>query len=224
VFHPCFPAGRFQHPAGAADVDGRIRRHVPLPCSQCAGVWYPIMVQNNAGQTIQAQENMIYDPITGNQFTNNLIPSGRISPMAQKVNAQYANYAPQLGGIDNNARTLMQNTPNQTPNQFVIKMDHILRDQDHLSGSWIYDHKPRTLDDGGAYGRLAPERRTALQCPHTDLLEHEVRLNETHTFTPHLLNIANFTYNFDYNASVPADPGDWNSTLDLEIPEPTLFQ
>jgi hypothetical protein len=186
----------------------------PCPASQCAGVWYPIMVQNNAGQTIQAQENMIYDPITGNQFTNNLIPSGRISPMAQKVNAQYANYAPQLGGIDNNARTLMQNTPNQTPNQFVIKMDHILRDQDHLSGSWIYDHKPRTLDDGGGVWQAGTQNGGPLSNARIQTYwEHEVRLNETHTFTPHLLNIANFTYNFDYNASVPADPGDWNSTL-----------
>ncbi|MGC9225470.1 MAG: hypothetical protein ACP5E2_16290 [Terracidiphilus sp.] len=31
----------------------------------------------------------------------------------------------------------------------MVKLDHVLREQDHLSGSWIYDHKPRTLDDSG---------------------------------------------------------------------------
>ena len=52
------------------------------------------MVQNDAGQTVQAQQGMIYDPTTGNQFTGNVIPSGSISPSPQKVNTFYANYAP----------------------------------------------------------------------------------------------------------------------------------
>jgi len=70
----------------------------------------------------------------------------------------------------------------------VIKMDHILRDQDHLSGSWIYDHKPRTLDDGGGVCRLAPKNGGPLSNARIQTYwEHEVRLNETHTFTPHLL-------------------------------------
>src|ERR1700694_6031858 len=123
----------------------------------------PLMVYDNAGNHIQAQENMIYDPnslLTGStclsasanppqpcQFTGNIIPTDRISGVAQKVNAFYKNYAPQSGGIDNNARGLLQNTPSQTPNQFVVKLDHVLREQDHLSGSWIYNHRPRNLDD-----------------------------------------------------------------------------
>jgi len=40
-----------------------------------------------------------------------------------------------------------------------------------------------------------------------------MKLGSTTHLHSHLLNIAKFTYNFDYNASVPADPGDWNSTL-----------
>jgi hypothetical protein len=211
---PAFLQGDFSALLGQPMWTDGYGDNFPCPVSQCAGVWYPIMVMNNAGQTIQAQENMIYDPVTGNQFTNNLIPSGRISPMAQKFNTYYANYAPQLGGIDNNERTLIQNTPNQTPNQFVIKVDHILRDQDHLSGSWIYNHRPRTLDDGGGVWQAGTQTGGPLSNARIQTYwEHEVRLNETHTFTPHLLNIANFTYNFDYNASVPADPGDWNSLL-----------
>src|SRR5271157_754110 len=174
----------------------------------------PIPVKNDAGQTLQAQEGMIYDPTTGNQFTGNIIPSGMISPTAQRVNAFYQNYAPQFGGIDNNARGLIQNTPSQTPNQFVIKLDHNLREQDHLSGSWIYNHRPRTLDDGGGVWEAGTHSGGPLSNGRYQIYwVHQVRLSETHTFTPNLLNVLNFTYNFDYNASSPADPGNWNQQL-----------
>jgi hypothetical protein len=174
----------------------------------------PIQVHNNAGQAVAAQENMIYDPNTGNQFTDNIIPANRISTVAQKVNAFYANYAPQLGGIDNNARTLIANTPSQTPNEMVIKLDHLLREQDHLSGSWIYDHKPRTLDDGGGVWQAGTQSGGPLSNARVQIYrQQQWRLGETHTFNSHLLNIADFTYSFDYNASVPADPGNWNSQI-----------
>ena len=91
----------------------------PCSVSQCAGVYTPIMVTNNAGQSIQAQEDMIYDPVTGNQFTGNVIPSEPAQPVAQKVNTFYYNYAPNLGGVTNNVRTPLTSAPSQTPNWFV---------------------------------------------------------------------------------------------------------
>ncbi|HZZ39286.1 MAG TPA: TonB-dependent receptor [Acidobacteriaceae bacterium] len=182
------------------------------PCSQVGGS--PIMVTNNAGQQVQARENMIYDPVTGNQFTGNIIPANRISPVAQKVNALYANYPPQLGGIDNNARTLISNTPSQTPIWVVAKLDHVLREQDHLSGSWIYDHKPRTLDDGGGVWEQGSQSGGPLSNARVQMYrQQQWRLSEQHTFSPRLLNVLNFAWNFDYNGSNPADPGDWNSQI-----------
>jgi hypothetical protein len=185
---------------------------VPCAGANCPGK--PIMVKNNAGQTLQAQENMIYDPVTGNQFTGNIIPSGRISAVAQKVNGFYSNYAPQFGGIDNNARTLLSNTPSQTPNEFVVKLDHVLREQDHLSGSWIYDHKPRTLDDGGGLWEAGSQFGGPLSNARIQkYTQQQWRLSESHTFGPNLLNVVNFTDAFDDNGSAPADPGDWNSQV-----------
>ena len=69
--------------------------------------------------------------------------------MAQKINAIYQkSYAPQIAGVINpNNRLPLSNSPTQTPNEAVVKLDHIIREQDHLSGSWIYNHKPRTLVD-----------------------------------------------------------------------------
>ena len=185
---------------------------VPCAGANCPGT--AIMVKNDAGQSLQARENMIYDPLTGNQFTGNEIPAGRISPVAQKVNSYYANYAPQFGGIDDNARTLLSNTPSQTPNEFVVKLDHVLREQDHLSGSWIYDHKPRTLDDGGGVWEAGTTTGGPLSNARIQkYTQQQWRLSESHTFGPNLLNVINFTDAFDDNGSSPADPGDWNSQV-----------
>ncbi|HEX4311307.1 MAG TPA: TonB-dependent receptor [Acidobacteriaceae bacterium] len=187
-------------------------------CSNAAnygtGPGTPITVTNNAGQTVQAQENMIYDPTTGNQFTDNIIPSNRISPVAQKINSFYSNYAPELGGLDNNLRTLIANTPSQTPIEVVVKIDHNLRQQDRLSGSWIYDHKPRTLDDGGGLWQQGSESGGPLSNARVQMYrQQQWRLSEAHTFTPRLLNVLNLTWNFDFNGSDPADPGNWNSQV-----------
>jgi len=174
----------------------------------------PIMVQNNDGQTLQAQVNMIYDPTTGNQFTGNAIPEDRISGFAQKINSFYQNYAPQFGGVDNNARGLLQSTPTQTPNWFVVKLDHVLRERDRLSGSWIYNHQPRVEDDSGGVWQAGTQNGGPLSNARNQIYwAHQIRLSENHTFTPNLLNVLNLTYNMDYNASSPMVPGDWNAQL-----------
>ena len=125
-----------------------------------------------------------------------------------------SNYAPNLGGITNNERTLLTNTPSQTPNWYVVKLDHVLREQDHLSGSWIYDHKLRTLDDGGGVWQSGtttggPLSNARIQFYH----QQEYRISESHTFSPNMLNVLNFTNAFDDNGSTPTDPGNYNSQV-----------
>ena len=174
----------------------------------------PIMVTDNAGQPLQARENMIYDPLTGNQFTGQHHSFEPDQPGGAEGQWLLSNYKPQLGGIDNNARTLLSNTPSQTPIWVVVKLDHVLRDQDHLSGSWIYDHKPRTLDDGGGVWQEGTQSGGPLSNARVQMYrQQQWRLSEQHTFTPRMLNVVNFTYSFDFNGSDPADPGDWNSQM-----------
>ncbi len=183
--------------------------------SPCAPGQTPIQTQNDAGQTVNAQEGMIYDPNTGNQFTGNVIPSNDLSPIAQKINTYYANYQPNLGGISNNERTLLAGTPSQTPNEFVVKLDHVLRDQDRLSGSWIYDHKPRLENDGGVWQSGSTNGGPLSVLRDQFYSQQQWRISEAHTFSPNLLNVLNFTDAYDDNASVPADPGDWNSQVGI---------
>jgi len=184
-----------------------------IPCTPpaCSGLT-PIMVQNDAGQSLQAQVDMIYDPNTGNQFTNNKIPT--ISAVAQKVNAFYANYAPNLGGISNNERTLLANVPSQTPNWYVVKLDHVLGEQDHLTGSWIYDHKPLLKDDGGGVWESGSTSGGPLSNQRNQFYaQQQYRISESHTFSTNILNVVNFTDAFDNNASTPTDPGNYNSQI-----------
>jgi hypothetical protein len=184
----------------------------------------PIMVQDTGGQTVQARAGMVYNwlfsdicptlPDTPCQFAGNVIPSDRISPVSQRVNAFYKDYAPQFGGLDGNSRGLISGSPRQTPNQFVVKLDHILREQDRLSGSWIYNHRPRTLVDGGGLWQAGTETGGPLSNGRYQVYwSHEARLSESHTFSPNVLNVANFTYNLDYNSSSPTNPGNWNQQL-----------
>ena len=181
-------------------------------CASFNGTGTPIMVQNDAGQPIQAQQGMIYDPTTGDQFTGNIIPAGDISAVAKKVNAFYANYQPENGSLTDNERTLLANTPSQTPTWYVVKLDHVLTQRDHLSGSWIYDHKPRTLDDGGGVWEAGTTTGGPLSNARIQkYTQQQWRLSESHTFGPNLLNVLNFTDAYDDNGSAPADPADWNS-------------
>jgi hypothetical protein len=198
--------------------------------SLCSAGGTPTMIYDESGRNIPARQNMIYDPAsvnnanglcpsylqTGNpcQFTGNIIPPNRISAVAKRVNAFYKDYAPQFGGISTNARGLIQNTPSQTPNQIVVKIDHNLREQDHLSGSWIYNHRPRTLDDSGGVWEAGTNNGGPLSNGRVQIYrDQQWRLSESHTFSPNVLNVLNFTYNFDFNSSAPSDPGNWSSQL-----------
>jgi hypothetical protein len=193
----------------------------------------PIMTQDSNANPEVARENMIYDSsntvlcnttLGCPQFTGNVIPTNRISAVAQKVNAFYQNYPPQFGGIDNNSRGLIQNTPTQTPNWFVVKLDHVLREQDRLSGSWIYDHQPRTLDDSGGLWQAGTQNGGPLSNGRYQIFRSQQwRLSESHTFSPRVLNVLNFTYNFDFNASSPTDPGNWASQLGFGRTGATTF-
>jgi len=176
----------------------------------------PINVQNDAGQTIPLQAGMIFDPATGNVFTNNSIPSTSFSSTTQKILPLFQKYyAPEQSTIISNERLPAQNSPSQTPNQAVVKIDENLTSNDRLSGSWIYDHRPRTLADSGGVWEAGstdggPMSGSRIQLVYSD----EFRASETHTFTPNTLNVFNWTYNWYWNGSTPSSTGtNWAQTL-----------
>ena len=181
----------------------------------CSNGGTPINVQNNAGQTIALQAGMIFDPLTGNQFTGNVIDSTRMSSTSQKIDAIYRkSYAPVGSNIDANNRLPLSNSPFQTPNEAVVKLDHVLSARDHLSGSWIYNHKPRTLVDSGGIWEAGTTDGGPLSAARLQFVpSHEFRASESHTFSSNVLNVLNLTYNWYWNGNEPAAAGNWNSQL-----------
>jgi carboxypeptidase family protein len=179
----------------------------------------PINVKNDAGQTVPLQAGMIFDPQTGNQFTGNAIPSTRFSNVAQKIIALYQkDYTPAVPGVSApNNRGLLNNSPAQTPNQVVIKLDHNLTSKDRLSGSWTYNHRPRTLVDSGGVWQAGSTDGGPLSAARIQLVRSDGwRISESHTFSPNVLNVFNETYNWYWNGNVPASSGtNWAQTLGL---------
>jgi hypothetical protein len=208
-----FLSGNFSGLLGAqlcTQADGTV-------AANCGAGTTPINVKNDAGQTVPAQAGMIFDPKTGNQFTGNMIPSGSFSTAAQKIIAIYQkDYAPGRAGINvPNNRGLQNSSPGQTPNQAVVKLDHKLTEKDRLSGSWIYSHRPRTLVDSGGIWQAGTTDGGPLSAAGLQLVRSDGwRVNESHIFSPTLLNVFNITYNWYWNGKVPTANGtNWNSQL-----------
>jgi hypothetical protein len=183
----------------------------------CGAGTTPITVMNNAGQTVPLLAGMIFDPLTGNQFTGNIIPTNRISAVSQKINALFQkDYPPVVPGVNApNNKGLLNNSPAQTPNQAVVKLDHNLRERDRLSGSWVYSHRPRTLVDSGGIWQAGTTDGGPLSLAGQQLVRsHAWRVSEAHTFSPSVLNVVNLTYNWYWNGKVPTSSGtNWNSQL-----------
>ena len=152
----------------------------------------------------------------GAVFVGNVIPQNMISPVSQKIIAIYQkDYAPQSDSLIGNERFTTTNSPSQTPDQVVVKLDHNLTDKNHLSGSWIYNHRPRLLDDSGGVWQLGSTDGGPLAADRDQMvISHQFRVSDSLTITPNLLNIFNATYNRYWNGSIPPETGtNWNSQL-----------
>ena len=180
-------------------------------------------VQNKANATVPLQKGMIFDPTTCNssgqcqQFTGNVIDTP-ISSVAQKIVAIYQkDYAPAQAGLNGNNRFPVSNSPHQTPNQAVVKLDYTLSSKDKLSGSWILDNRPRTLLDSGGIWQADSADGGPLANSRFQLVKgDQFRVSESHTLAPNLLNVFNETYNWYWNGSSPASFGtNWNQQLGL---------
>ena len=153
----------------------------------------------------------------GAVFVNNVIPSSMFSSVSKKVIDIYRNsYAPQTSGLNANNRLPLGNSPSQTPIEAVVKIDHNLRDADRLSGSWIYNHKPRTLVDSGGVWQAGSTDGGPLSAARTNAFRsNQWRLSESHIFTPNVLNVVNLTANYDWQGDHPSASGNWAEQLGL---------
>lgn len=162
-------------------------------------------------------QGAIFNPSDpGAVFVGNVIPSTMFSAASQKIVALYQKYyTPEVSSLLQNDRLPASNSPSQTPNQAVIKADQNFGEKNHLSGSWIYNHRPRTLVDSGGVWAPGSTDGGPLADARTQLVySHEFRISDSYTFSPSVLNTLNLTYNWYWNGSLPASTGtNWPSTL-----------
>ncbi len=159
---------------------------------------------DNAGNPIYA--GAIFNPATGNVFPGNIISPGMFSAVSKKIISLYqSNYAPQGTSLLGNNAFPLSNSPTQTPNQAVVKLDHNLSDRNRLSGSWVYNHRPRLLaDSGGVWQQGSTTGGPLADTRYQTVIGNEFRASDSWTLTPNLVNIFTATYNRYWNGSIPA--------------------
>ena len=149
----------------------------------------------------------------GAVFPGNIIPASMISPVSQKIIAIYQkDYAPQSSSLIGNDAFPTSNSPSQTPDQFVVKLDENPTEKNHLSASWVYNWRPRLLADSGGVWQLGSSNGGPLAADrYQTVVGSEYRLSDSWTISPNLLNIFTVTYNRYWNGSVPATTGNFAS-------------
>ncbi len=151
----------------------------------------------------------IFDPTTGDVFPNNVIPSGRISPISQQIASIYAqDYKPTFSDrtIDNYP-ALRNGDPKFTQTQLSFKYDWDVTTKNRVTSSYIYTLRPRYNADlvtsnglfeaGSTNG--GPLASGAVQTT----VANAYRLSDAYTVSPSLLNVLSLTFNSFQNKSVP---------------------
>jgi hypothetical protein len=152
----------------------------------------PVIASVPTVQWRQGQfQQTIIDPMTGNPFPNNTIPSNRMSP----VSLAFQNlYYPAPTGIYVNQPPI-NNYPFVFPFNSdlfrgdwpMARVDHNLTKNNSLFVRWLMRETPYVLNDG----------LPALEW--TRLRRHQQwAIGDTHIFSPHLLNSFRFGLSYDY--------------------------
>ena len=104
----------------------------------------------------------IIDPLTGNQFAGNIIPSTRLSPLAVAMVNQYQPLPNQTG--TNNFRGVTGSE--DTQNQFITRVDHVLTSNQKIFGHYLYqgrDNPTRPINPGFPAPRVFNNNSAAVQ-------------------------------------------------------------
>ena len=160
----------------------------------------------------------IYDPATYNAasrartpFPNNIIPSSRFDPVGAKLASYFpvANRAPtNLAGANNFNRNAVSALNITT---WTSKADHIFSERDRISVRYVLHDFPTFITP--AYDEPAADPNAS----NTGRRAHSLLFNETHTFSPTMLN--DFRFNWQPRSFHPTtlsiDQG-WPTKLGLK--------
>lgn len=174
----------------------------------------PCPIMNGSKPYTDSAGNIIYygsifSP-NGTVYKGNIMTDA-ISPIAQKIVSIYQQYyKPTTAGVTNNFPALANAEPWFHQTQLSFKYDWVVREQDHISASYIYNLRPRicTGPCGTSPGSVLWKPGSQYGGPlafglQQTVISNEYRINEAHTFSPNVLNVLAFTFNAFQNKSVP---------------------
>jgi hypothetical protein len=148
-----------------------------------------------------ASATPIRDPLTGQPFAGNVIPSQRLDPIALKL---LNDFVP-LPNVAGNRYTVSPNVKDDR-NQAGIRLDYHLSDKHSVLGRYLWSHTnrltPRTVQPAD---QLA---KATLQ---------DVMLSDTYTFSSNAINVARFSLNRIY-ANPAVTSGIKNSEYGINLP------
>jgi hypothetical protein len=137
----------------------------------------------------------IYDPLTGQPFPGNVIPQSRWDPAAASIMTNLFPEPNNDGGFGSNGQPINNYliTPNleRQDNQFDAKVDHRVTDNNRAFVRYSYQktHRflPATLPHGDAGATFG--------AGDGNIKAQSMTFNDTHTFSPKLLNEFRFGWN-----------------------------
>lgn len=154
-----------------------------------------------AGNTIYY--GSIFSP-NGTVYSGNIITDPISSRSQQITNYLSKYYQPTTPGVVNNYPTLTNGYPWFHQTQLSFKYDWIVTDNDHVAVSYIYTLRPR-ITYGGPWSQGSQTGGPLTTANTQTVISNSYRGNETHTFSPNLLNVAAYTFNGFQDKRIPTD-------------------
>jgi hypothetical protein len=146
---------------------------------------------------------IIYDPVTGNPFPNNVIPQNRLHPGALKVLEQYVPKAQfrQADPLDFTAREAVDQPV--TTNTYFGRVDHNFSDRDRVFGRVAIDRSGRTQNN------INPNLPVFV-----DSKVNNIATQWVHTLSQSMVN--EFRVGFQSSDDLTSNPRTDNSSFDMD--------
>ncbi len=153
-----------------------------------AGDFSAYLSASNPANAI-GKATIINDPLTGQPFPGNIIPTSRFDPAA----LAFTKYLPVGAG---NGLIFYQLPSAQNFDEMTARMDHNISENDHLSGRYFFD---RFYNAG-----FLDLHNYPAQSSFAVIDSHNLMLSETHLFTPSILNDFRASYAREASQRGPA--------------------
>ena len=151
---------------------------------------------------------VIYDPLTGQPFPGNIIPQSRWDPASANVMSQLYPEPNTAGSLGTTGQPINNYsiTPNMSreDNQFDVKVDHRLTQNNRFFVRYSYQKthrfQPATLEHGDSGDTFGTGDG--------NIKGQSIAFNDTHTFSPNVLNEFRFGWNSIKFFMTPLDYGE----------------